>query len=98
MNGHVLQRVDEVMDLGIFFDSKLCFDVHVNYIFRKCSRLLGFIFRACANFKIKKSFDFLYNALIRSILEYGSVILSLSPNLTEYLLYNYYVVLPFQMS
>lgn len=74
IGGRKLQRVDEIKDLGIVLDSKLCFDKHVNYIFRKCSKLLGFVFRACRNFRAEKSFLFLFNSLIRSILEYGSVV------------------------
>lgn len=71
--GQVLKKVDEVKDLEIVLDSKLCFDKHINFIFRKCNKLLGFISRACSRFKSKKSYIFLYNSLVRSLLEYGSV-------------------------
>lgn len=74
IDNHYLERVDEVKDLGILLDGKLCFDKHINYIFRKCNKLLGFIFRACVNFKSHRSFLHLYNSLVRPILEYGSVI------------------------
>lgn len=74
IGSHTLERVDVIKDLGIFFDSKLCFDVHINYMFRKCNKLLGFISRACKAFKLKKSSVFLYHSLVRSVLEYGSVI------------------------
>lgn len=36
----VLQRVKEIKDLGVIFDEKLCFDKHVEFLFRKCQRLL----------------------------------------------------------
>lgn len=69
-----MKRVSEVKDLGIILDPKLCFDKHINYIFRRCNKLLGFIFRACTNFRSNKSYMFLYNSLVRSLCEYGAVI------------------------
>lgn len=74
IEGQSLERVNEVKDLGIIIDSELTFDKHVNYVFRKCNRLLGFIFRACRRFKSRKSMMFLYMSLIRSLCEYGAVI------------------------
>lgn len=69
-----LKRVNEVKDLGIIIDSKLTFNQHVNYIFRRCNKLLGFIFRACKRFKSRKSVMFLYSSLIRWICEYVALI------------------------
>lgn len=43
----MLKKVSEIKDLVVIFDSKLWFDKHVNYVFRKCSELFGFIFRVC---------------------------------------------------
>lgn len=76
IDGQILKRVVEVKDLGILIDSKLTFDKHVNYVFRRCNKLLGFIFRACRcrRFKSKSSLMFLYNSFIRSLCEYSSVI------------------------
>lgn len=74
IDNQVLKRVEEIKDLGLILDSKLCFDRHINYIFRRCNKLLGFIFRACSSFKSKKSYISLYNSLVRSLCEYGAVI------------------------
>lgn len=74
IDGENLKRVSEIKDLGIILDSKLTFDNHVNYVFRRCNKLLGFVFRVCRRFRTQKSIMFLYNSLIRSLCEYGAVI------------------------
>jgi hypothetical protein len=62
--------------LGILFDNKLSFAEHINGVYNKCVRLLGFIFRSCADFKSPKTLITLFNSLIRSRLEYCSTIWS----------------------
>ena len=74
VGGVTLKRVDEIKDLGIILDTKLCFDRHINHIFRRCNKLLGFIYRACSRFRSKESLMFLYNSFVRSLCEYGAVI------------------------
>lgn len=50
--------------------------MHYNNIHVKANRLLGFVLRMTKEFKNKNSSIYLYNCLVRSNLEYGSVIWS----------------------
>lgn len=74
LKNEVLQRGFVVRDLGVFHDSKLVFDMHVDYIVKKASKSLGFVLRTCGSFTKAKSFKILYCTLVRSILEYASQI------------------------
>ena len=42
-----------IIDLGIIFDSKLKFDLHINSLLSECHKLLGFIFWRCKPFTDK---------------------------------------------
>ena len=77
LNGIELQRKSVVRDLEIFFDDKLNFHYHYDQIILKSTQLLGFIFRSTKAFNNQLSLIYLYCSLIRSVLEYGSVIWSL---------------------
>lgn len=72
----VLKRKYVAKDLGITFDSKLSFREHYQEIVTKANQLLGFILRSTKDFKDVHSTLYLYNTLIRTTLEYGSVIWS----------------------
>jgi len=75
VNGEMLQRtMGPVKDLGILFDSKLKFDSHINNIFIRLNKMLGFIIRNCIDFSDKHALKSIYCSLIRSICEYGSII------------------------
>jgi hypothetical protein len=76
VRGSVLEKVDKMRDLGVIFDSKLTFNHHVCHLFSSCVRLLGFILRTTADFHDAGSTISLFNSLIRSRLEYCSVIWS----------------------
>lgn len=69
-----LQTVHEVRDLGIIMDSKMTFRSHIDNIVMKSARLLGFLKRSTKGFKMIKTKIVLYNAFVRSILEFGSVV------------------------
>lgn len=71
-----LQRVECIKDLGIILDSKLTFRDHISYITSKASKTLGFVFRLTKHFKDVYCMKALYCALVRSILEYASVVWS----------------------
>lgn len=73
-NNTQLIRCNEVKDLGVVFDSKLNFSVHINNIVSASLRLLGFIVRNCKAFTNITALDTLYFSLIRSKLEYGALI------------------------
>jgi ribonuclease P/MRP protein subunit RPP40 len=69
-----LAKKSEMCDLGVIFDSKLSFSAHINELYAKSTKLLGFIFRTCSDFKNTNTILTLFNSLIRSKLEYASTI------------------------
>lgn len=74
MGNDVLKSVSEQKDLGIIFDSKYTFERHVSYIVNKANKTLGFLFRCGKLFRKIDTFIQIYNSLVRSVLEYGSVV------------------------
>lgn len=58
----------------MLLDAKLTYKNHVAYIVAKASRLLGFIFRATKKFTDVYCLKSLYCGLVRSTLEYSSVV------------------------
>lgn len=72
INGHKLQDATVSRDLGIIMDSKLRFDVHIDAVCQKSLQMLGFITRSCKAFKYAQSKIIIYNALVKSKLEYCS--------------------------
>ena len=83
MDGVMLERRDQVRDLGVILDSKLNFASHVDATVLKAKRMLGLLMRsmrvpACPrgaklNHRAMLS---VFNAHVRSIIEYGSVVWS----------------------
>ena len=51
ISDNVLQRVFNHKDLGVIFDSKLDFRMHVDYIVSRGNSMLGFLFRNSKEFK-----------------------------------------------
>jgi hypothetical protein len=70
----VLSETDVVRDLGVLFDTKLTFIPHIEQTIAKALRMVGFIIRNGREFRKVKTVNVLYGSLVRSILEYGSVI------------------------
>ena len=70
-----LDTCEEEKDLGITFDPKLNFDLHISNVTKKANQMLGIIKRTFS-FMDKQTFLKLYKALVRSHLEYGNVIWS----------------------
>ena len=64
----------EVRDLGILFDSNLTFDNHIRSIIAEANRTLGFVIRSSHSFRELHTLVILYNSLVRSKLEYASII------------------------
>ncbi len=71
-----LERVTKFKYLGLWFDSKLTWKIHIDYIGKKCSKILNLM--RCvvgqewgAN---KQSMITLYCALLRSVLDYGCIV------------------------
>ena len=74
LNGNVIERTHETRDLGVTFDSKLSFAPHVNDVVSSALRLLGFIVRGTRSFASVFALETLFCSLIRSRLEYCSVV------------------------
>ena len=82
MENKILDKLDEIKDLGVTFDTGLKFDNHIQDKIKKANSMLGIIKR---NFKKMPVYAnvMLYKGLVRSHLEYaGSV---WSPHLKKYI-------------
>jgi len=62
------------LGLGFIFTLSLSPRSHITSITCKAFKLLGYIRRVSSEFKLKNSLKSLYCALVRPILEYGSVV------------------------
>lgn len=69
LDGHILERLYQVRDLGVTLDSELNFRAHYEDIISKANRQLGFIFKLADGFRDPLCLKSLYCALVRSILE-----------------------------
>nr|CAI5828984.1 unnamed protein product [Callosobruchus analis] len=76
INNVTLTRASQIKDLGVTFDKKLSFSTHIDNITSKANRSLGFIFRTCKNFNDIHTLKVLYYSLVRSSLEYASIVWS----------------------
>lgn len=74
INHQMLNRVSEMKDLGVTFDSKLNFISHINKIIAKSSSMLGFVKRFSKDFKNKETILKLYTSLVRPYLEYAAMV------------------------
>lgn len=75
-NNVQIERVYLVRDLGVYFDSKMLFSSHIDTIVTKAYRNLGFVIRTCSPFRSPLTLQVIFNAYVRSILEYASPIWS----------------------
>lgn len=67
-------RVREFRDLGVILDEKLNFNSHIASKVSKAYSMLGFLKRICHDFRNVKALTSIYNAHVRSHLEYASVL------------------------
>lgn len=74
LKNHILQRRSLVRDLGVYHDSKLIFDSHVDAVVSRASKALGFVLRNSSSFKEIKTLKILYCTFVRSTVEYASQI------------------------
>jgi len=75
INDIALKQPDDcVIDLGIIFDRSLTFRTHIEKVTCKALKLLGFVKRISAEFKLSSSLKTLYCSFVRSVLEYGVII------------------------
>ena len=74
INNLPLLRKNTCKDLGVNYQTNLKFNDHYQYIVNKAYRALGFIIRNSKHFKNVYTIIRLYNALVRTHLEYASVV------------------------
>jgi len=72
----VIETVSEFKDLGVILDNKLSFLHHMETIINKANSMLGFLLRSCKSFRNVDTLKAIYFALVRSNLEYSSIIWS----------------------
>ncbi|XP_063924585.1 uncharacterized protein LOC135138536 [Zophobas morio] len=72
IDGTAVQRSTTVKDPVVIYDCQFNFKDHVDCIVSKARKLMGFIIRNCKEFNIT-SLTALFNALVRSRLEYCSL-------------------------
>ena len=71
-----LEEVKEFKDLGIITNHHLSWNPHIDYVVSKANRMLGLIKRTCKGLDDLKTLRTLYCSLVRSNLEYCSVVWS----------------------
>jgi hypothetical protein len=71
LNNNKIEEVDNIKDLGITYDSKLNFDIHIRNIIKKAYKLYGFVMRSTTEFKDPLTYIYLFKSLVRPQLEYG---------------------------
>lgn len=72
----MLNRRDNITDLGVIFQSNLDFSLHINNLISRAFKKLSFLKRKCYDFTNEQTLKTLYFTLIRSTLEYCCVIWS----------------------
>jgi len=73
INNVTLERTNNIKDLGINFDSQVTFNILISSTVTSAYRTYGFIIRNCNQFSIQV-LSTLYFSLVRSKLEYGSIV------------------------
>lgn len=74
LGGAPIPRVPFIKDLGVFIDSSLSFNNHVSITVNAALRVLGMISRLCRQFSTPRCLLHLFKTLVRSRLEFGSII------------------------
>ncbi|KAL4083128.1 hypothetical protein QTP88_028458 [Uroleucon formosanum] len=74
INGSVIDRVASNSDLGVLFTADLNFRPHIDSICCRALKSLGFVMRTMNEFKLFGSLKTVYCSLVRSMLEYASVL------------------------
>jgi hypothetical protein len=74
IHNSALECLFQINDLGIILDSKLTFCSHIEKIVKNSNKMLGFMVRQCSEFDNLRALVLLYNALVRSNLEYNTII------------------------
>ena len=73
-----INKVSQMRDLGVIFDTKLSFVPHVSFVKTSALRTMYFITRLAYFIRDPTYLTYLYNALVVPRLEYGSCIWSMA--------------------
>lgn len=76
INNISIRRCSNITDLGVTFDCELTFSLHIEKVISAALKMLGFIFRTCSQFTSTCCLRSLYYTLVRSRLEYCSIVWS----------------------
>jgi hypothetical protein len=71
---NLVARSQCVKDLGVLLHCKLYFHQHINYVFSQSLKMLGLIGYITSSFSTLDSLLILYSTLVRSKIEYASVV------------------------
>jgi len=71
INNTYISVVDKIKDLGILFTCNLSFSLHINSVVASSFKMLGYIIRKTKSFSNINSTTLLFNAYVRSRLEFG---------------------------
>jgi hypothetical protein len=74
IHNSALECLFQISDLGTILDSKLTFCSHIEKIVKNSNKMLGFMVHQCSEFDNLRALVLLYNALVRSNLEYNTII------------------------
>lgn len=76
LNGSSLEEMSELCDLGLVTSNKLSWNAHVDKLCSKANKILGLIKRTFKGLKDVNTLRTLYCALVRSQLEYCTIVWS----------------------
>lgn len=74
INNNIVERVHIIKDLGVIYDSRMNYKLHINKIVRDAHRMLGFVLRQTQPFRNVNTVRNLYCSLVRPKLEYASLV------------------------
>lgn len=69
-----IERSTSVRDLGVYFDNKLTFKIHHEYVLERSRMAYGASYRFAVGFGNRRILLLIFNVYIRPIMEYASII------------------------
>ena len=70
IDGNIIENVLKTKILGVYFDSRLAFDKHIEYVSKSIDRRIGLFFRLRYSLP-KNAINMLFKALVQPIIDYG---------------------------